>query len=165
MQTLYAISDANRCADKAHPAVIADRRSNLHVDGKTAPVLDRISAKALHLCAGFLDVARNRFFAADLCASRHSKDVIDSARPGKRVVNEVALPASGMVDVERADPRRFNEIGNRAVQDIAEFKMPGLLPKRPRVRESDGLLERQRCTFKFPSVLSSHHENSVGARS
>lgn len=57
-----------------------------------------------------------------------------------------------MVQVESTDLPRLKSVDDRAVEEMAKFKMPGLLENRPSVRERKGFGKCQR-ELKYQPLL------------
>ena len=89
------------------------------------------AAQFLQGGSGLFTVERDRFVSTDRQATRQSKDVVDAAGPGQRVVGEIAFPAAGMMDAECANLWRPDDIGDGAIQDEPQVEVSRLLAKRP----------------------------------
>src|SRR5579864_6585485 len=158
MQPNGPVPDADRGGDKSNPTILANRRLNLDIECKAAPVFDRIGAKAFHLRAGVFAIVSDHFLPDDLHFPRQSEDVVDPPRPGEGIVGKIAFPASGMMQVQSPNLHGLNHVGDGAAEDMAELKVPGLLPKGPRVLKSDGI-EIGQCCASTAAVISRYHGN------
>ena len=138
---------------QAHPAIGPDRGPDLHVNGETSPVLDTVRAEPLHDRSRFFAIEANRFFACHPHPSRQAENIIDPARPDQGVVAKVALPAAHMMQSKLADLRRLEQVCDRGIEDIAQLKLPGLLPERPGMAQYDGPERIHASEFMIAALL------------
>ena len=126
---------ADWSCDDPNPAGSSDGGPDLDIEGEPAPFADRIAAQFLQRGSGLFTVERDCFIATDRRATRKSKDVVDAAGPGQRVVGQIAFPAARMMDAERTNRCRPDDIGDGAIQDEAEVEVSRLLAKRPTLEQ------------------------------
>lgn len=137
------VSIANRGGDQAHPATgAAGRRPNFCIDREAAPVSYRVCTKAFHRRARMLGIESDCLLARDAHPSRQPKDIVHAARPTKRLIGKIALPASGMVNAECPHFRWFDDVRHRTTQDQAKLETAWLVCKRPTVVDRQRLGRR-----------------------